>query len=43
MRKTFSALDEFQVEDFRSNVNDEEMKFFTVSKCQSHQPTLFVS
>ena len=40
MRKTFFASDEFQVEDFRSKLNDEGMKFLTVSKCQSHQPTL---
>ena len=40
MRKTFFASDELQVEDFRSNLNDKEMKFLTVSKCQSHQLTL---
>ena len=40
VRKTFFASDEFQVEDFHSKLNDEGMKFLTVSKCQSHQPTL---
>ena len=40
MRKTFFASDEFQSEDFHSNLNDKEMKFLTVSKCQNNQPTL---
>ena len=34
MRKTFFAADECQVNDFQ------EIDFFVVSKCQSHQPTL---
>ena len=40
MRKTFFAVDECQVNDFRSSLSDEEIDFLVVSKCQSHQPTL---
>ena len=42
MKKTLLLSDLSRVNDYESGLNEEEKPFFFTSKCQSHQPTLYV-
>ena len=40
LRRVFFASDENDLSEYKARLNEEELSLLTVSKCQSHQPTL---